>query len=187
MSLNMLQKELLRLSSKLQMSEQERWLFNWKVEMGKLVREDDPASHFDVMAAIYDPERRLVLLGDHKKSGLYLFNGGHIDKGELPREALRREVSEEVGWEMERAEVPEPELLTICPIEIAGMTCRRHYDLWFFLPVNSEKLVIDEEKMATEYWTWGWYSLEEARKLETSEPHETAFDFIENKKLTVEK
>jgi 8-oxo-dGTP pyrophosphatase MutT (NUDIX family) len=40
-----------------------------------------------------------VLLIKHKKLGLWLAPGGHIDEGETPDEAARRELKEETGLE----------------------------------------------------------------------------------------
>ncbi|MBI2617233.1 NUDIX domain-containing protein [Candidatus Gottesmanbacteria bacterium] len=42
-----------------------------------------------------------VLLHHHKKLGLWIGIGGHVEKGENPKEALFREVKEETGLSIE--------------------------------------------------------------------------------------
>ncbi|MDE2143958.1 MAG: NUDIX domain-containing protein, partial [Elusimicrobia bacterium] len=44
-----------------------------------------------------------VLLIKHKKLGLWLAPGGHIDEGETPDEAALRELKEETGLEADFA------------------------------------------------------------------------------------
>lgn len=42
-------------------------------------------------------QRRQVLLVNHKKLGVWLYPGGHIEPDETPDEALLREIAEETG------------------------------------------------------------------------------------------
>lgn len=65
-----------------------------RIEKGQLTRDENISSHFCVYFAAYDPECKQVFIGQHKKSGLWLFNGGHIDKGETPNETLKREMGD---------------------------------------------------------------------------------------------
>jgi 8-oxo-dGTP pyrophosphatase MutT (NUDIX family) len=53
--------------------------------------------HFTASAVVIDPDRRLVLLVDHKLTGQRQFPGGHIDPDETGDEAAVREVAEETG------------------------------------------------------------------------------------------
>ncbi len=54
---------------------------------------------FTVSVFIVNGDR--VLLHFHKKLGIWLPVGGHIDKDELPDDALKREAMEESGLEIE--------------------------------------------------------------------------------------
>ena len=148
-----------------------------KMKIGLLTRDDDLGSHFCVMTMLYN-ERGEVLMGLHKKSGLILANGGHVDENELMTEAAIREINEEVGLIIEA--VLEPELLTICPIENPKILCKRHYSFWFFIPVKND-FQPDEEKMLKEFDWWRWYKIEEAKKLDSSKEHFEALDFLLNK------
>jgi 8-oxo-dGTP pyrophosphatase MutT (NUDIX family) len=59
----------------------------------------DMVRHYTVSAIVLHNDR--VLLVEHRKSGTALPPGGHIEPGEDPVQALRREVREEVGIDVE--------------------------------------------------------------------------------------
>lgn len=77
--------------------------------IGEFVRQmdrlDDPFAeaadpvHVTASAVVVTPDRSRVLLHRHKRLGLWLQPGGHIDPGELPWDAAVREVREETGLE----------------------------------------------------------------------------------------
>jgi 8-oxo-dGTP diphosphatase len=56
-----------------------------------------PPKHLVSYFALVDEARRIVLLGDHRKSGLWLPAGGHVEDGEDPRGTVTREAAEELG------------------------------------------------------------------------------------------
>lgn len=67
--------------------------------------------HHTASGVVFDLERRLVLLVDHRASGQRQFPGGHIDPDETGAEAMIREVVEETGvhatlWSPYRIDVP---------------------------------------------------------------------------------
>ncbi len=128
-------------------------------------RDENIRSHFCVYFAAYDPEKRMVFIGRHIKSGLWLFNGGHLDKNETPPEALAREINEEWGSFIKIAEIGAPKLLTITTIDNPIQPCKTHFDLWYFLPFNSKEFHPDPALLATEFHETAWKTFDEARKL----------------------
>jgi 8-oxo-dGTP pyrophosphatase MutT (NUDIX family) len=55
--------------------------------------------HFTASALIIDNGR--VLLLHHKKLGVWLYPGGHVEKNETPDQTVIREVKEETGLDIE--------------------------------------------------------------------------------------
>jgi 8-oxo-dGTP pyrophosphatase MutT (NUDIX family) len=152
-----------------------------RLNEGKLTRDENPESHYCVYFAAYDPETGEVFVGHHIRSGLWLFNGGHIDERETPAETLVREAMEEWGQKWQTEEVPEPSLLTITEIDNPKQTCRRHYDIWYFLPVNKSTFKVDDDRLAKEFHEIGWKSIAEARALITDPNTLEAVDMIGTK------
>lgn len=64
--------------------------------------------HFTATTLVVHQDK--VLLHRHKKFGVWLPAGGHIDRDELPQEAAVREVKEETGLEV-TLYAPDPPLL----------------------------------------------------------------------------
>ena len=133
---------------------------------GRLTRDENPTSHFCAYFAAFNPNTKQVFIGHHKKSGLWLFNGGHIDPNESVATTLTREMSEEWGIQF----VPEgfPFIITITEIKSnpAGRPCKRHFDLWYKIPINIEPL-FDKEKLETEFYECRWMNISEAVNLVT--------------------
>lgn len=60
----------------------------------------------DFTASAYVIKENKVLLMNHKKTGLWLQPGGHIEKNELPHETAKREALEETGFNIELEQTP---------------------------------------------------------------------------------
>jgi 8-oxo-dGTP diphosphatase len=99
---------------------------------------DDPPKHLVVYFVPVDAARRCLLLGDHRKSGLLLPPGGHVEDGEDPRQAVTREAREELGLDarFHPRLGAAPLFLTVTPTTGPN----RHLDvsLWFVLDVDRE-------------------------------------------------
>jgi 8-oxo-dGTP pyrophosphatase MutT (NUDIX family) len=157
--------ELLEISKKTGAAADIRNVCLTRIREGKISRDENPGSHFCVYFAAYDPEERLVFIGRHIKSGLWLFNGGHIDKNESPTQTLVREIKEEWGNSIKIDRIEKPRLLTITTIDNQIQPCKTHFDIWYFLPFNSETFNPNQELLAAEFHETGWKTLKEARRL----------------------
>lgn len=151
-------------------------LFLARVQGGSLSRDENPQSHFCVYFAAHDPATKELFLGHHKKSGLWIFNGGHLDKGETPNEAVTREMREEWG-RIER--IYNPSLLTITKPHNPGHPCRQHFDIWYFVSVARRSFHPDLAKLAAEFLQTAWTPTYQARHLVTDENTIRAINLIE--------
>lgn len=172
-----LAKQLLIDLEKFPNSDQELDLLRTKINMGLLIRAQDPASHINVMLAVYNNKKQ-ILAGLHKRAQLWIPNGGHIELGETMAEAVVREAEEEIGLKLNPQEIGAPKILTIVPIEYSGRACRRHYDLWHFLPVAND-FQPDNTKMLSEFEEYAWLTVSEIKAKGTSQWYEPAYDYFE--------
>lgn len=136
-----------------------------RIKEGKLIRDENPESHFCSYFAGYDPDAKKVFIGHHKKSGLWLFNGGHIDENESPIDTVKREMVEEWGVGVNIEKIGKPKLLTITSINQPNIACKKHYDIWYFVPLDEKTFNPDPKLMETEFYQAGWKTIEEAREV----------------------
>lgn len=149
-----------------------------RVKEEKLTRDENPVTHFGVYFAGFDPRVKEVFVGLHRKSDLWLFNGGHIDRGETLLLTLAREIREEWGFIYLAAKSLEPSLLTITEITNDRQVCRRHYDIWYFVPVDKATFSPDELRLMKEFHQIKWVNFGRAWKLITDFNTLTAVDAI---------
>ncbi|UTH76341.1 NUDIX domain-containing protein [Chromobacterium sp. IIBBL 290-4] len=115
-------------------------------ELWRRIKPATPAVHLATYFALIDAEG--ILLVDHKNAGLWLPTGGHVDPGEHPREAVARELFEELGVR----HLPAPTLLTRTQVDAHAAS---HLDvtLWYALPVaRSLPLHYDQAEFHEARW-----------------------------------
>ena len=117
-----------------------------------------------------------VLLIRHKKLGVWLPPGGHVEENETPDDAVLREILEETGV---RARIVSPKRLSLRPVgctelyppflslleDIAGDGSHLHIDLIYLCEAESEALRAQE----TETTGIGWFDPESVPDLDTYE------------------
>lgn len=149
--------------------------FTERLERGSLTRDENPRTHFCVYFLPYDRETRKVFIIHHKKSGLWLSPGGHIDKGETLMVTLNREIDEELGVKNKLREEIKPFLLTITPIKHTNVSCKEHLDIWYQIPMTENEININP----SEFLDSRWVTLTEARVLITDKPNLEALEKME--------
>ncbi len=142
---------------------------------GGLTRDDGDHSHFCAYFLPYNPKTNQIFIVHHKKSGLWLSPGGHVDKGELLLDTLNREIKEELGVTNFFSELPKPFLISITPINNpAQPSCKEHLDIWFLLETDGSNFDVDPQ----EFHNTKWIGLDEAKKIITDEANLKAISLI---------
>jgi 8-oxo-dGTP diphosphatase len=93
-----------------------------------------PSPHLVSYFLLTDKPEGRVLSVDHRKAGLWLPSGGHVEPGEHPVATVRREVQEELGIPAVFSPVTGDQPIFVTVTETAP-TVNRHTDvsLWFVL------------------------------------------------------
>jgi len=146
-----------------------------RLKEGRYTRDEYPRSHYCVYFLPYNPGTRQVFIVHHKKSGLWLSPGGHIDRGETLIHALNREIQEELGIRDKVKEGTWPFLLTITPIDNSVQPCKEHLDIWYRFPTDGSDLTVDPR----EFHATQWVTIDDAKKIITDGPNLTALSKIE--------
>ena len=144
-------------------------------ESGGLVRDENPQTHYSCYFLVWNPATKKILIVHHKKSGLWLSPGGHIDQGETLMQTLNREVEEELGVKGKVQGEIKPFLLTVTPIENATQSCKEHLDIWYRIESDGSDFNIDSR----EFHTTLWLTPTEARELVTDPPNLRAIELTE--------
>jgi len=142
---------------------------------GNLTRDENPTSHFCVYFLPINKESKKIFIVHHKKSGLWLSPGGHIDKDENLLQILNREIFEELGVKDKIKSDIRPFFLTITLINNPPRLCKEHLDIWFSIPMNENEMNID----FSEFHDARWLTFKETRKLVTDKQNIEAFGKIE--------
>ena len=139
--------------------------FKQRISQGSLTRDENPADHFCVSFCCYSLKNKRFFITHHKKSGLWMFPGGHIDRNESPEETLYREMKEELGFICAHSQNHQPILNSIFSLnDIPNNKCKIHYEIFYAIPAEKEDFQIDPK----EFLDTKWATLEEAEKLMTN-------------------
>lgn len=120
-------------------------------EIFRTAKPATPDPHLVAYFLLVDSSSNQVLLVDHKKAGLWLPSGGHVELNEHPKETVKREILEELGTEANFM-IEVPVFLTVT--KTVGLAAR-HTDisLWYILEGSSSaSYVFDSEEFVQIRW-----------------------------------
>lgn len=146
-----------------------------RFKQGNFSREEDPLTHMGTFLVPFDLQLKKIFVTAHKKSGLWIPAGGHVDRDETYKQTAIRESNEELGLVLDQ--IDDPFFFSIVDINDPKRVCRRHYDAWFVMPTNPKDLKVD----MLEFNDAKWVSFEEARQLSTHPVVLEAYRRIEEK------
>ncbi len=153
-----------------------------RIKEGALTMDENPETHFCVYFAAIDPNVKEVFVGHHKRSGLWLVNGGHIDKGETLEQTLQREIDEEWGLTLKPKAISKPFLISITQVQKnTGRPCKIHYDIWHTVTVDKTTFHPIQKKLNEEFYETQWCNLTEARNRITQLNTLEALDLLEKR------
>ncbi|MET9384795.1 NUDIX domain-containing protein [Streptomyces sp. NPDC002928] len=119
----------------------------------RMRKPDVPAMHLVSYFVVLDEERGVLLLVAHRKAGLWLPTGGHVEPGETPWAAVERECREELGISAVASTITgrRPFFLTVTRTRGQG----EHTDvsLWYVVSAAVDSIVsYDEEEFTAIRW-----------------------------------
>ena len=118
-------------------------------ELCRLAKPATPPKHLVSYFAVVADDH--ILLVDHRAAQLWLPTGGHVEPGEHPRDAVRRELREELGIDPED-EIGEPLMIT-CTTTVGLTAGHTDVSLWYVVKRSPEQqLHLDAEEFAEVKW-----------------------------------
>lgn len=142
------------------------WI-NSDTEIFRIEKPATPIKHLVCYAVLYDVSKQKILLLKLKNAGLFLPNGGHMEKEEMPYETVQRELQEELGingkYILKNWRLP----FFITQIKTVGKTSGHiDVDLWYLLKGDSEEPIkTDSQDFQREFGEFKWYTINEILKM----------------------
>jgi 8-oxo-dGTP pyrophosphatase MutT (NUDIX family) len=119
-------------------------------------------------ATVYIVNDGATALQEHKRHGIRIPPGGHLDRGELPHETARRECREETGLTprilppeeatieaSDGRSIPRPRRLMLYDINgHDGEVGHQHVDQIFYATATSREIDPQDGEAGADAWTW---------------------------------
>jgi 8-oxo-dGTP pyrophosphatase MutT (NUDIX family) len=141
-----------------------RWIATG-VPLCRIHKPATPPQHLVSYFVLFDRTHQQLLLVDHRKAGLWLPSGGHVEPNEHPRATVEREVQEELQITAEFL-FSEPIFLTVTQTvgETVGHT---DVSLWYVLLGDCQQSL---QYDCAEFMQIRWFPLQ-MLPLERTDPH----------------
>lgn len=144
-----------------------------------MILSDKPAKRCRTAAGFAVQDGKILLV-KHKKLGIWLAPGGHVEENELPHKAAEREFLEETGMKGEVVSAyptiasPDSEPLPLpftCNLhwinKVRGNDfCEQHYVFGYVLHIIDDAPLVRQEEEVDDI---GWFGRDEVEKLHTSQ------------------
>ena len=130
---------------------------------------DTPNKHACFYGILVDKRSGVTKLAlfEHKKSGLILPPGGHLDANETPFECVKREMYEELGITESEVTFPQkPFYLSTLDTSTSGF----HIELWYLIDVDKDLDFTRGVDYFAEYTSHDWYTIDEIKALKRTTP-----------------
>ncbi|SOD91400.1 ADP-ribose pyrophosphatase YjhB, NUDIX family [Streptomyces sp. Ag109_G2-15] len=101
---------------------------------------DVPAMHLVSYFVVLDHARGQLLLVAHRKAGLWLPAGGHVEPGEDPWAAVVRECREELGIEAVASPITGEHPLFLTVTRTRGQNAHTDVSLWYLLDADARTI-----------------------------------------------
>lgn len=132
-----------------------------------------PSKHLVSYFLLVDADDGAFLLGDHRKSGLWLPSGGHVEPDEDPVQTVRRECVEELGVEANFNDRTgeQPVFVTVTKTRSSRPDQHTDVSLWFVLAHSRDEALQPDPR---EYRSVRWWTMKEFRDAdpESFDPHQ---------------
>jgi 8-oxo-dGTP pyrophosphatase MutT (NUDIX family) len=136
----------------------------------RLRKPDVPAMHLVSYFVVLDGRLGRMLLVAHRKSGLWLPAGGHVEPGESPWAAVVRECREELGIEAVASPITGELPLFLTVTQTLGQGAHTDVALWHLLRADADTITTyDHDEFDAIRWLTDQQVLEESAGL--LDPH----------------
>lgn len=135
----------------------------------RIEKPDIPPKHLVSYFALFDKDHQKILLVEHKKAGLWLPSGGHVEPLEHPKTTVEREISEELGLKASFVD-PNPLFITVTPT-VGATSGHTDVSLWYVLNGDCSYLPSFDKE---EFHSVKWFLLHEI-PYEKSDPQMSRF------------